>query len=136
MFGFGVALRRADKKSGTLKSLTWCQAAWCDFENSVNRKSSQKVHELLQFPHPPSVIVDSGGGLHAYWRLARPLDMWDQVQQTHIREVCHGMARTFGSDPNVHDPARLLRVPGTFNQGERQGQGLRPAPRSENPPSG
>lgn len=57
---------------------------------------------------PPSVIVHSGGGYHAYWLLDEPtrdLNMGRQVLQ--------GLARAFGGDGL--SPAQSLRLPGTVN---------------------
>lgn len=61
----------------------------------------------------PSCVVNSGGGLHAYWRLdafcrdilsMKGRNRWLQKQLAPL-----------GAD-SVADLARLLRVPGTFNQ--------------------
>jgi hypothetical protein len=64
----------------------------------------------------PSVLVDSGGGIHAYWLLRDPwlLDSDDarlaaeMVQRGWVQQV-------IGADPSVHDLVRILRVPGTKN---------------------
>lgn len=64
----------------------------------------------------PSVIVDSGGGLHGYWLLREPwvLDSDDArlaaeiVQRAWVQQVV-------GADESVHDLVRILRVPGTRN---------------------
>lgn len=64
----------------------------------------------------PSVIVDSGGGIHGYWLLR---DSWlldsddargaaELVQRAWVQQV-------IGADPSVHDLTRILRVPGTLN---------------------
>ena len=67
------------------------------------------------FPSP-SVVVDSGGGIHGYWLLKEPwmLDTEDtrraaeMVQRLWVQNVV-------GGDPAVHDLVRILRVPGTVN---------------------
>jgi hypothetical protein len=57
---------------------------------------------------PPSVIVHSGGGYHAYWLLDEP------TSDLHTaRQVLQGLARTFGGDGL--SPAQSLRLPGTVN---------------------
>ncbi len=58
----------------------------------------------------PTIQVNSGHGQHAYWRLTEPiadLSYWTAIQKTIIAAV--------GSDPAVHDPARIMRLPGFFN---------------------
>ena len=67
------------------------------------------------FPQP-SVIVDSGGGLHGYWLLRDPyvIENDDQrgcaelIQRSWVQQVV-------GGDRTVHDLVRILRVPGTLN---------------------
>jgi len=64
---------------------------------------------------PPSVIVHSGGGYHAYWLLDEPT-----CHLNTARQVLQGLARTFGGDGL--SPAQSLRLPGTVNtKPERSG---------------
>jgi hypothetical protein len=64
---------------------------------------------------PPTLRVDSGGGLHVYWVLDEPI----------ARKVWQSIARKFSALAKQHgllaDPARtadiasVLRIPGTWN---------------------
>ena len=56
----------------------------------------------------PNIVVDSGGGVHAYWLLRR------SVALTEAASAMRGLARATGGDA-VHDAARVLRLPGTLN---------------------
>jgi len=62
----------------------------------------------------PSVIVDSGNGIHCWWLLRR-LEPFGQ-----IRPLMQGLQAAIGSDP-VHDAPRVLRLPGTHNHKECYG---------------
>ncbi len=63
---------------------------------------------------PPSVIVHSGGGYHAYWLLDEP------TTDLHTgRQVLQSLARTFGGDGL--SPAQSLRLPGTVNHKPERG---------------
>lgn len=58
----------------------------------------------------PSMIVLSGHGVHFYWRLTKPvtnLARWTAIQKRLIRLL--------DSDHAIHDPARVMRVPGFLN---------------------
>ena len=58
----------------------------------------------------PTVLIASGGGVHAYWRLDNPLtdlSLWSGHQRALIEAV--------NSDPAVHDPPRIMRLPGFLN---------------------
>lgn len=58
----------------------------------------------------PTCVVWSGGGVHAYWRLETPIidmELWRNLQRQ--------MILLLGSDRTIHDPARIMRLPGFFN---------------------
>jgi hypothetical protein len=58
----------------------------------------------------PTLAIASGHGVHAYWRLAEPitdLPLWTALQKKLIALL--------DSDKAVHDPARIMRLPGFIN---------------------
>lgn len=58
----------------------------------------------------PTMIVVSGHGVHLYWRLLKPiinLAIWKCLQKRVIQVL--------QSDPDVHDPPRMMRLPGYMN---------------------
>lgn len=60
----------------------------------------------------PTMIIVSGHGVHLYWRLIEPiydLDSWTDLQKSLI--VLFGET----ADAAIHDPARVMRVPGFWN---------------------
>lgn len=59
----------------------------------------------------PSILVDSGNGLHAYWLLRQP------VPFAKASAAMRGLHKLIGSD-SVHDAPRVLRLPGTYNHKE------------------
>lgn len=67
------------------------------------------------FPDP-SVLIDSGGGLHGYWLLR---DTWaltsDDARQAAELVQRLWVQQVVGADPSVHDLTRILRIPGTLN---------------------
>jgi hypothetical protein len=80
----------------------------------------EAVYELLQFcgAHflQPSILVDSGNGIHAYWVLDLPVnrDQWNVVAVSlKSLSLTHGLK----ADAAVTaDSARILRAPDTFNR--------------------
>jgi len=63
----------------------------------------------------PSALIDSGGGIHAYW-LLRDVFALDTDDQRSAAEVIQRLwVQTIGADPAVHDLVRILRIPGTLN---------------------
>jgi len=58
----------------------------------------------------PTLLVNSGHGVHAWWRVAEPitdLAAWSEIQRNLIALL--------GSDPAIHDPPRIMRLPGFMN---------------------
>lgn len=58
----------------------------------------------------PTLTIASGHGVHAYWRLAEPitdLSLWSGWQKRLIALL--------DSDGAIHDPPRLMRLPGFIN---------------------
>lgn len=67
------------------------------------------------FPEP-SVIVDSGGGVHGYWLLDTPYSITDDDQRQCAEMIQRSwVQQVVGGDPSVHDLVRILRVPETLN---------------------
>jgi putative DNA primase/helicase len=63
---------------------------------------------LNSFPLEPQIVVDSGGGYHAYWRLR------EDIAYESAREAMVWIADLLKGD-HVQDSPRVLRVPGTIN---------------------
>lgn len=64
----------------------------------------------------PSVVVDSGNGIHNYWVLDRdlPVDEWRRLSEQ-LKAKCLELG--FKIDPVcTADTKRILRAPGSFNQ--------------------
>jgi len=65
--------------------------------------------EAVRLPMP-TVLVNSGHGVHPYWRLDAPLtdlSVWSDLQKR--------LAELLAADPVVHDPPRIMRLPGFVN---------------------
>jgi hypothetical protein len=75
------------------------RALFCDFDGK----------EPGDWHLPPSMVVQSGHGKHAYW-LANdcPLGCFVEAQKR--------LALHYGSDFKVHDLPRVMRMPGTWHQ--------------------
>ena len=69
--------------------------------------------ETVGLPFP--AVIDSGGGIHAYWALTEevPRTRWLPICKR-LKQVC--VTQEFYADQRVFDASRILRVPGTFNQ--------------------
>ena len=94
----------------------------------VNYGKGEAVYEVAllagggKIPEP-TMIIDSGRGLHLYWRINHaPVGAawtWQELQDYLYRQLKH-----LGADAAATDSARLLRIPGTINS--RNGALCRP----------
>jgi hypothetical protein len=79
-------------------------------------------------PGPPSVIINSGNGLNAYWllRAAVAID-GDLKRAAEVERYGRGLAQALGGDATF-DVTRILRLPFTINlpNGKKRALGLKP----------
>jgi len=85
-------------------------AAWADldFKDYPGGEAEARA-ALAAFALPPTAIVHTGHGLHAFWVMKEP-EGADVLVQLTAR-----LALALGSDRQVADHARILRLPGTVN---------------------
>jgi len=115
---FGVALRTQQAAKDRKGSAPYCALLTalfvdCDFKHLGEAESRKRIAE---FAIPPSIIVNSGGGLHPYWILRHPLDLQNGGLST-ARSLLRRLAKSVADvvDESVSEPVRVLRVPGSFN---------------------
>lgn len=104
---FGVNPR--DARGGEARHVSTCRSLVADFDGGIGWPEARQRIEDAGLPDP-SAVVASGGGVHAYWRLAEPIDpaSWSGLQR--------GLAAMLDSDTKITDPPRVMRLPGTVNR--------------------
>lgn len=82
---------------------------------------SYKIFELVELEKipKPTMIVDSGRGLHVYWRIKNApygaLYTWQELE-----DMLYQNLKEYGADIKATDGARVLRLPGTINSKNNQ----------------
>lgn len=104
---YGVLPRLSEKGNGD-SCATETTVLWADLDAKTIGSKSQALMSLVRYVLPPSVVVDSGHGYHAYWKLD------EAVPFERARLAMIGIARELHGD-HVYDRARILRIPGTTN---------------------
>ncbi len=79
-------------------------------ERGIGFDEAQRRVRDANLPEP-TAWVSSGKGIHAYWRLAEPLH---DLAEWRGRQ--RGLIRKLDSDACIHNPNRLMRVPGLRNR--------------------
>jgi hypothetical protein len=86
-----------------------------DLRDGASEKAALQC--LAGCPLKPSIVVHSGGGLHAYWLLRQPIDVQKEAPEPWLRRL----AAFLNADPACAEAARVLRIPGTRNFKEQYG---------------
>lgn len=127
---FGVATRHQRAEGGGRGSAADCHqitALWADIDwagpnhahNDRLPPDETAARDLLKsYPHKPSAVVWSGGGLQPWWLLDEPVDAADAADLLAAwGHTWDELARRKGYHvDNVFDLARIMRLPGTINR--------------------
>lgn len=105
-------VRRGLHKKPSKADIVGGHFAHVDIDPPKDGGPFDKAKELLKLealPCPPSFVIDSGGGIQAFWRLgvARDTLLLVELVNRQIRDACGG--------DNCQNIDRVMRVPGTIN---------------------
>lgn len=93
-------------RAGDMAGYDWLPV---DLDPSDTVTREEYWRRVSAFELPPSLALDSGRGVHAYWRLD------DFTTPDRALPVLADLVRCFDSDAATLDPNRNLRLPGTWN---------------------
>lgn len=99
-----------------------------DFEQERARILLRLTADLPKGVPAPSMVIDSGGGFQAFWRLAEPLMVDGDTKKVEEAEGYNrALEVAFGAD-SCHDVSRIMRLPGTVNwpNKKKQAKGREP----------
>lgn len=91
-----------------------CLFAEYDAKDYGSKEAIAEHISSAVFPSP-SVLIDSGGGMHAYWLLRDTFSLETDDQREAARIIQAMWVELVGGDPGAKDITRVLRVPGTLN---------------------
>ncbi|MBA4316759.1 MAG: hypothetical protein C0412_00005, partial [Flavobacterium sp.] len=117
---FGVTVRET-VNGGKKENCLFLPALYIDIDvgSEGHKKPSffaskdEAITHLMDLGLDPSIVVDSGNGLHVYWLLDKPLKL-DKESISKVEGVIKRIEVLCGGD-TVHDVSRILRVPYTNN---------------------
>lgn len=106
---YAGVLPRAQRGGGRIADCLPGRVLWADFDEP-ELTSFDLVQRITDAGLPDaSMLLYSGGGMHAYWRFDEPVDPED------LSPLVADLAALLGSDPAVKDAARIMRLPGFVN---------------------
>lgn len=124
---FGVGIAEDPKFNGraSSKDIIGIPGIWIDIDvkgkDHVQENLPETVQEILnKLPLEPSIIVNSGHGLHAYWLFKEFWYFENEKEAVEAQKLLQGFQlfikqRLGYKLDSTHDLARVLRLPDTFN---------------------
>lgn len=87
---------------------------WCDIDDISVEAAIERLTSFVSGHVIPTLIVRSGGGVHAYWTLQTPIHL-DDDSRVEVKKLLTAIARRYQGDTKCADLARVMRLPGTVN---------------------
>ncbi|MFW5991671.1 MAG: helix-turn-helix domain-containing protein [Halanaerobiaceae bacterium] len=100
----GMMTRRA--KKGTREACKQTGVLWADYDNMKQLEVEYRI-DNAGLPGP-SIMINSGHGIHCYWLLDKPAG-------SEVEPVVKAIANKTEADGQATDIARVMRLPGTVN---------------------
>jgi hypothetical protein len=104
---FGANPRK--ENGGKAEHVKQARCLFADFDHGCTIEQARLKWTDACIPEP-TVIVATGGGIHAWWRLQEPME--DLARWTDYQDA---LAQRLGSDRSVTDAPRIMRMPGFVN---------------------
>jgi hypothetical protein len=97
---------------GTKDHIAEIPAVWADmdFKDYPDEITAKKI--IYECSLRPSLLLETGGGYHAYWRFKEPA-VKDEIPA--VERILRGVAHQLGADNSATDASRILRIPETTN---------------------
>jgi len=102
-------------KRGGIANVASVNCLYAEFDATPKYDKMAILGHIEKLPMAPSVLVDSGGGVHAYWLLTDPVTLTNN-NRDELRDIQARWVAFVGADTSAKDLARVLRLPGTQNK--------------------
>jgi hypothetical protein len=110
---FGVNPRQ--NASGVKDAVDHTRCVWVDLDRVSHDQAAGRWQPILP---DPSIVVNSGSGIHLYWLLDHDHAVKDTKARTNFETSLKRLYQDLGAD-SVQDVSRLLRLPGFLNRKRR-----------------
>ena len=105
------------EKRGDRSAIKFGNTFVIDLDSEKAIEDFEKIYQkLFSFNFPPSLIVNSGNGLHVYYKIKKVIDVekWKILQQALINFFLENF-NEYNVDKVVKDETRIIRIAGTIN---------------------
>ncbi|USK86178.1 hypothetical protein [Peribacillus asahii] len=109
---FSVATR-SQRGGGTEEFVQDVPGVWLDIDPK-HATMEDAIQIVASLPTPPSAIVSSGNGIHAYFKFDKPYKVVDEKSREKIKSLSARLHKLAKAD-NTSDLVRVLRLPSSWN---------------------
>jgi hypothetical protein len=107
---------RPKNERGRIEDVAAINCLFAEFDvKDYGSKDAIREHLDTRAVLLPSIVVDSGGGLHCYWLLDEPYILLNEADRKDAGELQARFVLSIGGDRGAKDLARVLRLPDTLN---------------------
>ena len=104
------------KPKGNKASVKAAQWLWVDLDSAdVPGGKAEALRRLQAFPLRYTMLIDSGHGYHAYWRLQHPVPTRTEAEGKAFEDYLKRLCVHLRGDWAVCERSRVMRIPGTWN---------------------
>lgn len=114
-FGIHPTINKKENGRGSLDIIAAINCLFAEFDLKDFQNEQALTDHIEALAIPPSVVINSGGGKHAYWLLDQPYLLIDEDTRNNAASIQSLWVKYVGGDPGSKDLARVLRLPGTMN---------------------
>lgn len=105
----------SEKPQSKKADISQVVALWLEIDNN----DSSIEERLIEYHFPPTAVIHSGSGYHAYWLLKEPQIIDSQRALLELERTLEGMILDWGADSgadkHTKDITRILRTPHFYN---------------------
>jgi putative DNA primase/helicase len=115
-------------KKAQKRDVRFLRAVWADLDPLDHPRLGERARtgpeererlrllaeELERLESPPTIVIDSGNGVQAIWRLTNPIETHDEYI-IEIERLGRRIECALGGLENTNNIDRVLRLPGTIN---------------------
>ncbi len=106
--------KRSSVQRAVMASVASIGALFAEYDVKDWQSKEAILNFVATLPRKPSVLIDSGGGYHAYWLLDEPFVIQSDEDRQRAKDISRRWVR-FCEGDDVKDLTRVLRLPGSRN---------------------